>query len=80
MDGTLPENTTVGMVRAGAKVEDMWEPEMLCCMYGVPIGTDKYVHYMLDAKVSEVEIRLKTSFKMRNNQFGQSFFHPSVRS
>ena len=53
MDGTLPENTPVGMVRAGVNVEDIWEPGMLC--YGVPIGSDKYVHYMLDAKVSEVE-------------------------
>ena len=49
-DNTTPRN---GLVSAGAKVNGQWEPGMLC--YGVPIGTDKYVQYMLNLKVTEIE-------------------------
>ena len=47
-DGSLPENTPAGLIRAGENIEGGWEPGMLC--YG-----DKYVLYMLNAKVTEVE-------------------------
>ena len=52
-DGSLPENTPAGLIKAGANIEGRWEPGMLC--YGVPVGSDKYVLYMLNAKVTEVE-------------------------
>ena len=53
-DNTTPRN---GLVSAGAKVNGQWEPGMLC--YGVPIGTDKYVQYMLNLKVTEIEQELE---------------------
>ena len=52
-DGSLHENTPAGLIKAGANIEGRWEPGMLC--YGVPVGSDKYILYMLNTKVTEVE-------------------------
>ena len=50
--GVLPPRTTAGLRRAGEDVDGVFEPGFIC--YGVPIGTDKYVHHMMNKKVDEV--------------------------
>ena len=57
-DGILPAATPRGLVRAGAVVSGQWEPGMVC--YGVPVGTDSYVHHMLELKVSKVAKEVET--------------------
>ena len=51
-DGVLPAGTPEGLVRAGGMIAGQWEPGMIC--YGVPVGSDCYVEFMLDKKVTEV--------------------------
>ena len=46
--GILPEGCTDGLTRAGLEIDGIFEPGFLC--YGVPVGTDKYVEYMLSEK------------------------------
>ena len=58
-NGVVPENATEGLSRAGVVVDDVFEPGFLC--YGVPIGTDKYVEYMLEMKMLEIAKVAKTS-------------------
>ena len=49
-ENSVPRN---GLVSAGVDINDQWEHGMIC--YGVPIGTNLYVHHMLNFKVTEVE-------------------------
>ena len=51
--GELPGEAGQDMARAGRNVEGSWEPGFL--VYGVPVGTDKYVEDMLMTKVDEIE-------------------------
>ena len=51
-NGILPENCTPGLARAGIVVNDNFEPGFLC--YGVPVGTDAYVEYMLGQKMLDI--------------------------
>ena len=44
--GSFPAGTPTGLVRAGQEVAGQWEPGMIC--YGVPIGSDSYVHQKLE--------------------------------
>ena len=50
-DGVLPEQATPGLTRAGVTVDGVFEPGFLC--YGVPVGTQKYVEYMLNRKIED---------------------------
>ena len=50
--GTAPASAPSEMALAGARVAGRLEPELL--VYGVPVGTDDYVSYMLDIKVAEL--------------------------
>ena len=52
LSGAVPNNAPPGLIRAGEELESVWEPGFLC--YGVPIGSDKYVEYMLDCKIKEI--------------------------
>ena len=65
-DGSLPPGTTPGLVRAGAVVSGQWEPGLIC--YGVPIGTDTYVHTKLEEKVSEVAREVGTVAKVLQDE------------
>ena len=58
-DGVLPERTTPGLTRAGAVVNGVFEPGFVC--YGVPVGTDNYVHHMMNMKVEEVALGANNS-------------------
>ena len=49
----MPSEAPAGFVKAGAMVDDEFQPGFLC--YGVPIGTDKYVSTMLDLQLDEME-------------------------
>ena len=51
--GQIPEEAGTGITNAGLEVDGSWEPGFL--VYGVPVGTDKYVEKMLDQKVDEIE-------------------------
>ncbi len=39
-------------------IDSKWEPGMIC--YGVPVGSDAYVMYMLKQKVDEIENEVNT--------------------
>lgn len=53
MEEQLPVNTPDGLVRAGSRIDELWEPGIIC--YGVPIGSEKYVSKMLSTKMDELE-------------------------
>ena len=53
MEEQLPVNTPDGLVRAGSRIDGLWEPGIIC--YGVPIGSEKYVTKMLSNKMDELE-------------------------
>ena len=55
--GDLPVEIPPGLIRAGAMVAGQWEPGMIC--YGVPVGSDSYVHQKLHEKVVEVEVEVE---------------------
>ena len=61
-DGVLPEATTPGLRRAGTEVNGQFEPGFVC--YGVPVGTEMYVHHMLNLKVEEVARGAQNSCKV----------------
>ena len=46
------EEATPGLTREGVTVDGFFEPGCLC--FGVPIGTQKYVEYMLDRKIEDI--------------------------
>ena len=48
----MPANALPGMTLAGMEVDGVWESG--CLVYGVPVGTDRYVAAMLDTKVEEI--------------------------
>ena len=50
--GVLPKEATAGLKIAGVEICGGFEPGCLC--YGVPVGTTKYVEYMLDIKVEDI--------------------------
>ena len=45
----MPREFTPEMVLAGKEVEGEFHPGFIC--YGVPVGSDRYVRYMLGEKV-----------------------------
>ena len=48
----MPPGAPLGMKRAGSEIAGQWEPGWV--VYGIPIGSDRYVAHMLDSKVKEV--------------------------
>ena len=52
-DGVLPPQTPQGMKLAGCTVDGIFRPGFIC--YGIPVGSDEFVRYMLKEKVEEVK-------------------------
>ena len=50
--GDLPREATEGITKAGAEIEERWEPGFL--VYGVPVGCDNYVTHMMNLKVEDI--------------------------
>ena len=57
-DNVDPASIPSGLVRAGEVIDGQWEPGFIC--YGVPVGSDRYVHCKLDEKISEVSAEVAT--------------------
>ena len=51
-EGGLPDNTPPGIQLAGKEVDGVFERGIE--VYGIPVGTDKYVSNRLEAKVTEI--------------------------
>ena len=60
--GELPADALPGMTLAGMEVDGEWESG--CLVYGVPVGTDRYVAAMLDIKVEEIARKATTTCKV----------------
>ena len=58
-NGIVPNNATAGLTRAGTFIDGIFEPGFLC--YGVPVGTDKYVEFMMEKKMSDIAKTAKLS-------------------
>ena len=64
--GNVPVNCTPGLLRAGTVVDGQFEPGFLC--YGVPVGTDAYVEYMMEEKMLEIARSAKNSCNVLNGE------------
>ena len=56
-DGTLPPEAPERVKIAGVTVEDVFHPGMV--VYGIPVGSDRYVQHMLDNVVSDIASEVK---------------------
>ena len=55
-DGLLPPQAPPNMKVAGVSMEGSFFPGMV--VYGIPVGTDKYVQHMLEEVVNDMPARL----------------------
>ena len=58
------------MKLAGVEVEGEWENG--CLVYGVPVGTDRYVATMLDRKVDEIASKAARTCKVLEGEAGSN--------
>ena len=65
-NGLLPDNCTRGLTRAGVVLDNSFEPGFLC--YGVPVGTDKYVEYMLSEEMLEIAKSAQKSMEVLDRE------------
>ena len=55
--GEQPPDTPVGLIRAGQDLNGTFESGFVC--YGIPVGTDNYVDFMLNCKLDEIQNDIK---------------------
>ena len=63
--GELPPNTPPELKRAGVMVNGTFEPGFDC--YGIPMGTDAFVHQALQIKAAEVKRDMEQVSKILAN-------------